>query len=126
MKPTSQKLVLLGVVYLALNRNEEAFITFTEGLTIATEKGVRAQINANLAVTALRLGKIEDAIDAAESAIAGSWSDSRQMQPVRGLPLKGGEAGPGGGGLSRGPGDGSGAYLFPSLACRSAVLSGEV
>ena len=69
IKASAEKLGLLGLVYLASNRCEEAFVALNEALSLATDKKARAQIYANLAATAVRLERPEEAIEAAEAAL---------------------------------------------------------
>lgn len=68
-KATGAKLNLLGLVYLAGQRYEEAYMAFGEGLNYDGDKKIRAQLYANLAAAAVYLEKYEEAIDAAESAL---------------------------------------------------------
>jgi RNA polymerase sigma-70 factor (ECF subfamily) len=68
-KATAYKLSLLGLVYLAMDRCEEAYVAFTEGLNYAGDNRARGQLYANLAASAIELGRFEEAADAAEAAI---------------------------------------------------------
>jgi len=66
---TADKLSILGDIYFAWGRNEEAYITFTEALNVATDKRTKARLYSNLAATAIRLGKFDDAVEASRSAL---------------------------------------------------------
>lgn len=68
-KATADKLSLLGIIYLAEGRNEEAYVAFSEGLVHVRDKRPEAQLSANLAATAVILGKYDSAIRAAERAL---------------------------------------------------------
>lgn len=68
-KATAYKLSLLGIVYLAMDRCEEAYVAFTEGLNYAGDSKARGQLYANLAASAIELDRFEEAADAAEAAL---------------------------------------------------------
>lgn len=69
IKATSDKLAILGMVYHAQDRHEEAFLTFNEALSLASEKKTRALLYSNLAATSLRLGHSADAVESAQTAL---------------------------------------------------------
>ncbi len=69
LRATAQKLNLLGFVYLAQRRHEEAYVAFNEGVSVASDRKTQAHLCTNLASTAIRLGRYDDAVDSAQKSL---------------------------------------------------------
>lgn len=69
LKATAEKLSLLGVMYMAQDRYEEAFLALNEAVELGADKKAKSRMWSNLAAAALRLGNIEKAVEACEEAL---------------------------------------------------------